>query len=249
MKKHIRIIKPEVGSERDVSDLKHLQSDELKLSTVNLDRGPTTLASLFEVGLAVPEVCARAIEAEKEGVDAIVIDCMGDVGCYQARECVSIPVLGPYETSLHTASLLSYKFGVLTMVDEVVGLMENVAKGYGMGSKLGTIRAINMPVAEMVSDKDKRNKRLVEVSRQLIKEDRVDAIILGCTEMQGAEQFVAESLLAEGINVPIIEPLAATVAAASALVDVQLTHSKQSFPTPRNGPIVGYDALSDLLKK
>ncbi len=249
MKKHIRIIHPIVGAEHDESDLSQLQSDDLELSAVYLDNGPSTLASSFEVALAVPDTCARAIEAEKEGVDAIVIACMGDVGCYQARACVSIPVLGPYETSLHIASLLSTKFGVVTMVDEVVGLMENVAMGYSMAGKLGSIRSIRMSVEEMIADRDQRNRKLVEVSCQLVKEDRADAIILGCSEMQGAETFVANSLREQGINVPIIEPIAATVAVASALVDAQLTHSKQSFPSPDIGPIVGYDALRDLLEK
>ena len=49
---------------------------------------------------------------QKMKVDAAVIDCMGDPGLKGARECVSIPVVGP-EAAMHYASMLGHKFTVL----------------------------------------------------------------------------------------------------------------------------------------
>lgn len=249
MKKHIRIIHPSIGAIQYSGYFRHLENDDLKLSAVNVTSGPDTLASRFEVALAVPDTCAKAIEAEHEGVDALVIDCMGDVGCAESRECVSIPILGPYETSLHVAGLLSHKFAVVTMVDAVVGVMESAAKQYGVADKLSSIRAINMSVEEMHTDTVRRNQRLVEVSQQLIDEEGVGAIILGCAEMRGAETAVSESLLESGFNVPVIEPLRTTILIAAALVEARLAHSKTSFPFPQKNRIVGYDSLNALINK
>lgn len=249
MKKHIRIIDPIIEAEHDLSGFQQLANSDLRISTVNLDFGPGTVGSQFEVALATPDVCAKAIEAQREGVDALVINCMGDVGCAEARECVDIPVLGPYESSLHIASLLSLKFGVVTMVDGVIGIMESAAKKYGAADKLGSIRAINMDVEEMHADPERRDRRLAEESLRMIKEEGVGAVILGCAEMRGAEQSISRYLQSEGIKVPIIEPMSATIMLAASLVEAGLSHSKHSFPTPQTNCIAGYDTLRELLKK
>ena len=244
MNKHIRIIHPAIGAARDLEELQHLERDDLQLSCVGLDVGPSELASQFEAALGVPDTCAKAIAAEKEGVHAIVIDCMGDVGVEEARECVSIPILGPYETSLNIASLLGHKCSVATMVDEVVPVMGSFARKYGFEHNVASIRAINMDVASMMAHPAKRDKRLIELCRQLVVEDGADTIILGCTEMLGAEVPVNEALSAEGISVPIIQPLTAAITVAAALLDAGLTHSKKAFPTPGFGATSGYDFLA-----
>ena len=243
MDKHIRIIHPTIGPARDLGELHHLERDDLRLSSVGLDVGPSELASQFEVALGVPDTCAKVIAAEKEGVHAIVIDCMGDVGVAEARECVSIPILGPYETSLNVASLLGHKCSVATMVDEVIPVMGSFARKYGFEHNVASIRAINMDVASMMENPAKRDKRLIELCRQLVVDDGADTIILGCTEMMGAEVPVNVALSAEGINIVIIQPLTAAITVAAALLDAGLTHSKRAFPTPRFGPTSGYEFL------
>ena len=243
MNKHIRIIHPDIGPARDLGDLHYLERDDLLLSSVGLDVGPSQLASQFEVALGVPDTCAKVMAAEKEGVHAIVIDCMGDVGVAEARECVAIPVLGPYETSLNVASLLGHKCGVATMVDEVIPVMGSFARKYGFEHNVASIRAINMDVASMQADPEQRDRRLIELCRQLVVDDGADTIILGCTEMIGAEVAVKKALSNEGITIPIIQPLTAAITVAAALLDAGLTHSKRAFPTPGFGPTAGYDFL------
>ncbi len=248
MKKHIRIIHPAINADSLGGRFRQFENEQLKISFTCLDYGPDILASRLGVALATPDTCAKAKEAEREGVDALVIDCMGDVGCHEARESVSIPVLGPYETSLHVAGLLGHSIGVATMVDEVIGIMEIMAKQFGTGDKLAAIRAIQMSVAEMEADPGLRDQRLVEVSEQLVKIDGAGVVILGCAEMQGAEKRVSAFLAERGVNVPIIEPVSTTIMIAAALVDAGLTHSKQSFPEPRINQIAGYDKLAGLIR-
>mgnify|MGYP003320815669 CR=1 FL=1 len=52
---------------------------------------------------------------------------MGDPGLQGARECVSIPVIGPCETAMHFASMLGHKFSVLTVLERTVPLIENLS--------------------------------------------------------------------------------------------------------------------------
>ena len=60
-------------------------------------------------------------------MDAVVIDCMGDPALGAAREATSIPVLGPAQTSMHLAALLAHSFSIVTVLDSVVPLLEDLA--------------------------------------------------------------------------------------------------------------------------
>src|SRR3546814_4706331 len=86
-------------------------------------------------------------------LDAVIIDCMGDPGLKAAREVVSIPVLGPSETAMHLAAMLGHRFSIVTVLDSVVPMIDNLAKLYGMADKLASIRVIDIPVLDLESDR------------------------------------------------------------------------------------------------
>ena len=107
MKKHIRVVTPiTTRGFRQVSDFDALQGPQIRVDMVEIETGPASIECELDEALAVPDTVARIVEAEREGVDAVVIDCMGDPGLKPARECVSIPVLGPCETAMHIPLML-----------------------------------------------------------------------------------------------------------------------------------------------
>ena len=77
-------------------------------------KGPSTVVDYFMNALAVPPICKGAIEAEKAGADAAIIVCTDDPGLRFARQLVDIPVIGEFESTIHMASMMGYKFGVLS---------------------------------------------------------------------------------------------------------------------------------------
>ena len=66
---------------------------DAQVSVVTLDQGTASIECRFERALATPGVVARAVEAEKDGVQAVISDCMEDPGVGEAREMVTIPVI------------------------------------------------------------------------------------------------------------------------------------------------------------
>ena len=62
---------------RTEDDSKPLLRPDLEVSYSLLDIGPATIESEVDEALAIPDTIKKAIEAEKSGVDAIIIDCMG----------------------------------------------------------------------------------------------------------------------------------------------------------------------------
>ena len=71
------------------------------------------MSSYFTL-LDTMDVIDRFIEAEREGYDAVTVDCFGDPGIPEAREILHIPVIGAAESTMLYACLLGRKFAVIT---------------------------------------------------------------------------------------------------------------------------------------
>jgi allantoin racemase len=217
---------------------------DAEVSVVSLDAGPASIESHFDEALALPDTLAKIVEAEREGVDAVVIDCMGDPALGAAREATSIAVLGPAQTSMHLAALLAHSFSVVTVLDAVVPLLEDLAAKYGLASKLRSVRSVDIPVLEL-DDHERLVNALAEESVRAIEEDGAHAIVFGCTGMRGCADGLRAALAERGYSgIPVIDPVVATYKIAEALVDLGLAPSERTYPAPRDKTIVGYEALA-----
>jgi len=225
---------------RTLDDVASYASDEIEFRHSLLDKGPSSIESEYDEALAIPDTIQKAIEAENDGADAIVIDCMGDPGVKAVREVVSIPVFGPAETSMHAAAMLGQKYTIVTVLHSVVPLIHNLAKVYGTAEKLASIRVINMPVLELENDFKKAQRLIAQASLAAIKEDDADVIILGCTGFLGCAEKIKDLLVSNGLNIPVIDPIPLTVMTAVAFAKTGLRHSKKTYAQPRDKIIVGY---------
>jgi allantoin racemase len=112
--------------------------------------GPASIESAFDEAIAVPPTLAEIEAAAQSGAAAIVINCMGDPGLAAARELVSVPVLGPGQTSMHLASLLGHRFSILTVLDQLVSVDEEKAATYGIAGRLASVRSVGIPVIDPI---------------------------------------------------------------------------------------------------
>jgi len=211
-----------------------------QISAVTLDKGPSSIESGYDEALAVPDLLFKVRAAQEGGMDAVLIDCMGDPGLEPAREAVFIPVVGPAQTSMHLAAALAHRFSVITVLKQTIPLTQRQVQGYGLVEKVASVRAVDIPVLEMGKDKARLVGALVEEAAQAVVKDGAHIIIPGCTEMIGLASEVQEGLAQRGCEVPVIDPPAVAVKMAEALVDMGLGHSKRSYPTPPEKVVVGY---------
>jgi allantoin racemase len=239
---HIHLVTPiTTQGIRTLDDVAPLMSDELKITQSLIEMGPASIECEFDEALAVPGVVVEAIKAERAGADAIIIDCMGDPGLKAAREVVSIPVLGPADASMHLAAMLAHRFSVVTVLESVVPMIENLAKVYGVSEKLASVRVIDIPVLELEAAPERLTSELSQASLAAVEEDGAHAIVLGCTGFLGCAEAVDAALKAKGYDLPVIDPIPATVCVAAAVVRAGLRHSKRTYGTPRAKNIDGFD--------
>jgi allantoin racemase len=225
---------------RDSSALDASMGPGVKVVQSQIEEGPASIECDLDEALAAPGVAARAVDAERAGADALVIDCMGDPGMDAAREVVGIPVLGPCLTSMHTAAMLGHRFSVLTVLDRLVPSFEKRAAIYGLSSTMASVRSVDIPVLDLEEDRDRSIKQLMAEGIAAIERDGAHVLVFGCTGMLGWADDLARALAEAGYpGVPVIDPIPTTLRAAAALVGSRLTHSKRTYPAPPPKPRPG----------
>jgi allantoin racemase len=240
---NIRIIIPVIGDHwiTPVQDAYgRLGRSDTEISAMVIDRGPASIESARDEALAIPGVLSKVQAAEAEGMDATILDCMADPGLDSTRELASIPVVGPAQSAMHLAAMLAHRFSVITVLDQGIPSVHRQTLRYGLAEKVASVRAVNIPVLQMVEDRERVVKAVIEESVKAVVEDGAHIIVPGCTEMIGMAPTVQKGLLERGCDVPVIDPPAVAVKLAEGLVDIGLTHSKRAYPLPPVKEIMGY---------
>lgn len=229
---HIRVVTPVTTHDpQTLASLERLTRPGLVLTAVEIERGPPSIESEYDEALAVPDTLRRIVEAERDGIDAVVIDCMGDPGLQPARELVSIPVLGPGQLSLHTAAMLGESFSFITVLERIRPLFARMARNYGVWDRVSSFRSIGIPVLELGSDMNRLTRCLCDESLRAVREDGASVIVLGCTGFVGLANDIAVFLHAEtGIRIPVIDPIPLAILTAAAWVTTGISHSQASYP-------------------
>lgn len=243
MKKDIRIISPiTTKGIRTLDDVAPYVRDDLSFSQVELDVGPPSVECEFDEVLCMPDTLRKAMEAERDGASAIVVDCMADPAVRACREVVRIPVVGPCETSMHIASMLGHKFAVVTTMDNSKPLFFNAARLYGLADRMTRVRAVNVPVLDIASDSAVLFARMAEESLKAVLEDDADVVVFGCTGFCGGAGAIGKHLRQQlGRDIPVIDPIPASVLFASTLVEAGLVHSEKTYAAPAQKRNIGYD--------
>jgi len=232
----IRIITP-ITNPGFAEAAQRVYADQARLDTlisaVSLEHGPASVESLYEDSLAAPQVVGCAIEAERDGVDAVVIDCMNDPGLEAAREAVSIPVVGAAQASMLLAAMLANKFSLVSTAPRDVYPTALLARRYGLAASHASTRWVDIPVLDLRQDPDRLLEALVEESALAIRQDGAQAILLGCTGMRGLAKAVERALKdKKGIETIVIDPSLAALKWAEMLADLGLAHSRRTYPSP-----------------
>lgn len=202
---------------------------ETEIGVEDVPSGPASIESMYEEYLSIPATVERALELEQDGWDAIVLGCYGDPGLDAFRELLSIPIIGPGEATALVAASLGHRFSVITVTDSVVAFTERQIWNTGVGEKLASVRAVNIPVLELHDDREKAVEATVEHGRAAIEDDRADTLIVGCMSM--GFLGIAEAA-SEQLGVPVLNPSKVALKYAEALVGAGLTHSRRAYMLP-----------------
>lgn len=227
----IKVIIPNAGMDRETlnqreSMLSVVLHEKTHLSVDCIKTGPRSVESSVDEMLVGREVLEEVVQAERDQFDAVVIYCFSDPALYAARQLVSIPVVGPGETSIAIARFLGHKFSVITTLNENIPRIEMRMRDLGLEKlSLVSIRDLGIPVFDLRENSEYTKARLMEICTKAIFEDGAQMIVLGCLGLAGYGQPVQDKY-----HIPIIDPAFVSVGMAELLTKLKIRHSKITFP-------------------
>jgi allantoin racemase len=186
-----------------------------------------TIQSAYAASLSVPEDLEAAIEAEKNGYQAVIIPCGGDPGVAPLREVLSIPVIPPGSSAKHVSSLIGPRFSVLasgkgapfrTEIHERDGLLKHVST-----------HPIGLTVPEIRVNRDEALESMIRAGHEAVKKYGAASVTYGCMSMGF---LMVDDELSESTGVPSVNPVKTAVNFAEMCIKLGITHSKKVYSIP-----------------
>ncbi|EGP54918.1 hydantoin racemase [Agrobacterium tumefaciens F2] len=205
-----------------------------EILAVTSSMGPVSIEGYYDEVFAVPGLLLEIAKAPALGADAAIIACFDDTGLDAARALADIPVIGICEAAVSAIAFIAQRFTIVTTMERSRLPLEHLVHRYGMSSRCN-VRAADIPVLSLEEPGSNARERLREEISLALKNDRAEAIVLGCA---GMADLTAE--LRSEFGVPVIDGVAAAVKQAEALVAMGLSTAKRgAYATPVLKPYRG----------
>src|SRR6266542_5288798 len=108
-----------------------------------------------EIQLVAPAFIESFKRAEKEGYDAVVPLGTLDLGVDGGKSAVDIPVVGPMESSLHIASLLGDRFGLIIYHEKLLAFNRAIVRRYGMEDRIVGFGVSGLDLPDLTAHREK----------------------------------------------------------------------------------------------
>ncbi len=122
---------------------------------------------------------------------------------------------------MHAASMIATGFSVVTTLGRSVPLIEDLALRYGMERRCRRVRAADISVLALEEPGGNARQKVLDEIHRAVREDRCEAVILGCAGMADLTAWLTEES-----GVPVIDGVATAVKMVEALVGAGLSTSK-----------------------
>jgi allantoin racemase len=195
----------------------------------------------------------RILQAENEGYDAVFISCNLDIGLYEARQLVDIPVTATLESAALTAHMMGWRFALLSVDDQNGKIQEMMLETYGLASHYVGHRAIGIDANDLYPDvtpPEKVREAALEAGRFCVEQWGAEVLIAGCT-LAGSVLTHMRPDPVEVLGVPVLDGMITGFKMAEMMADIQaagfpIVSRKGFFEKP---PRPDYETLRRFLGK
>lgn len=164
------------------------------------EKGPAAIQGAEDGDAATPPLLELVGQASDTGADGIIIGCFDDTALKAAAARAACPVIGLGQASYHYAALRNWRFSVVTTLGASVPVLQDNISQAGLDPFLGQVRASEVPVLELETATASARDRVRDEALRAQKEDRIDAVILGCGGMSKVVNHVRDALTVETID-------------------------------------------------
>jgi allantoin racemase len=163
--------------------------------------------------------------AEADGAAAAIIGCFYDGGLREAREALTMPVVGMGEASMLLAATLGHRFSIVVGRRKWIPKMSDNAVLVGLDRRLASFRSVGMGIPDVQADPERFLDRVIEEGRRAVDEDGAEVVVLSEIASPAFWERAGREL-----PVPLVDPGVAcwkwAEMAADLYTGLGLTHSK-----------------------
>jgi Asp/Glu/hydantoin racemase len=126
----------------------------------------------------------RAIQAQRDGYDAVFISCNLDIGLYECRQMCTIPVTATLESAALVAHMMGRRFSLLSVDDQNGQIQRMMLEQYQLDKGLVSVRSFGMDANDLYverTDPQETIRRVVATARRCLERDGAEVLIAGCT--------------------------------------------------------------------
>lgn len=175
------------------------------------------------------QIVQGAMEAERQGYDAVAVSCFFDPGLTEARSVVDIPVVSTCETAFLVASAVGGSYGLVGLDAAHARFLRGLAAAYGVTDRIAAV----VPLRPSMTEADMDSADLL---------DRVDraaqeCVAAGADLLIPAEGVLNTTLMRKGVRelggVPVLDAYGALLAHAEMLVRLRRSTGLSTSRTGR----------------
>jgi allantoin racemase len=227
MSENIRIlvlnpVSVEIWNELTYKYLEKIIESSTQIVVKNVEKAPPAIEYEYDKVLAEHLVVEEVVKANKEGFNAVVINCFDDPGLYASREVSDIPVFGIGETSLYYALMIGNNIAIISTGRHSSIIYRRRVRELGIEDRVVYIAGIEMPVLDLRKDERKTIDMLVKELEKAVNNYNADVAVLGCGGLIGLADYLSNIM-----NMPVIDPTLVTVKIAEASAKLKYRHSKK----------------------
>lgn len=185
---------------------------DMSIEVRSIQGGPETIECELDETEAGSWLIKEARQAEKEGADAIMIDCAMDPSIQALRQAVSIPVIGAGQAAFSQALVLGDQFSIIAPLPSLVPAYRRRINEYCLQGRLASIRSISVPILDLLSTEAVEG--FIREGVLAVENDGADVIVIGCTGLSPAFPEIQKR-----VSVPVIDPVAAGIGFARSLTN------------------------------
>ena len=179
-------------------------SKKTKVDCISIQDGPFGIESDEDIHHVSPLVIKK-IKNELLNYDAFVIACYSDPGLSDSKLVFSAPIYGIHETTVKFCHDRKIKFGVIALGEESIKRHYEYIRKLSLSSYYVGEVSINMDVNEAVNGENTMMK-IYNASKNLIQNEKAEAIILGCAGMAKYRESLEKQL-----GVKVLDPVQTSV--------------------------------------
>lgn len=188
-----------------------------EVDAISAPFGVAYIETQSEAAIACHAVLQMVVEAGTQ-YDGIVVAAFGDPGLAGAREVAPCPVVGISEAAILTALRNPGPFSIIAISERIKPWYWDCVRENGALDRLADIRSLSTPLRDIATVQQDNAAQLLALCREAIAVDCAESIILAGAPLSGLGRLIADQ-----VDVPLIDGVAAGVMLAEAMIDAGRT--------------------------